>query len=363
MEIRNSKSETRNKFKARNTNDPNGASASPCFGFETFEHLCLFRLSRFGFRISDFRRADFGILYQLWVLLLLSLLCGGATPSWAATKGKSLAAPNRRAVPSKKPTVADPCAPGSATMQTDAAGDPSRNAASAMAGLVTRAKKTGTSRADVERGNPLALELWSSRVSVPEVSDDTETSLALQRLIRQVRTLAVDNKGPSEPSASAVPQVTAEPPAPVATGTEIAAPAPVEAVAAAAPDTVPTLSPKAQKTLADLRKDPNRIRDPLETAELLFLSGRPTDAVPFYEEALRRTRAGDVASDGDRAWILFQLGNCLRETDVAKAQDAYMKLIAEYPNSPWTEMARAGGRFLTWYQTARPDQLTGARKP
>ena len=85
--------------------------------------------------------------------------------------------------------------------------------------------------------------------------------------------------------------------------------------------------------------------------------------MPFYEEALRRTRAGDAASDGDRAWILFQLGNCFRETNIAKAQDAYMKLIAEYPDSPWTEMARAGGRFLTWYQNTRPDQLTAARKP
>ncbi|MCX5645701.1 MAG: tetratricopeptide repeat protein [Phycisphaerae bacterium] len=301
---------------------------------------------------------------QLSILLLLSLLCGGATLTWAADKGKSLAASNRRAVPSKKPAVADPCAPGNSTMQTDAAADPSRNSASALASLATRAKnQTGTSLADAERGNPLALKLWSSRVSVPEVSDDTETSLALQRLIRRVRTLTVDHKGPTEPSASANPQLTAEPPTPVATGTETPKPVPAEAVAATAPETTPTLSPKTLKTLEDLRKDPNRIRDPLETAELLFLSGRPTDAVPFYEEALRRTRAGDAASDGDRAWALFQLGNCFRETDIAKAQDAYMRLIAEYPDSPWTEMARAGGRFLTWYQSARPDQLTAARKP
>lgn len=301
---------------------------------------------------------------QLPILLLLSLLCGGATLTWAADKGKPLAASNRRAVPSKKPVVADPCAPGNATMQTGAAADPSRNSASALASLVTRARtQTGASPTEVERGNPRALELWSSRVSVPEVTEDTEASLALQRLIRQVRTLAVDNKGPAEPSGPVAPPLTAQPPAPVAPSVETAQPVLVEAVATAAPETAPTLSPRAQKTLEDLRQDPNRIRDPLETAELLFLSGRPTDAVPFYEEALRRTRAGDVAADGDRAWILFQLGNCLRETDIAKAQDAYLKLIAQYPDCPWTEMARAGGRFLTWYQTARPDQLTVARKP
>lgn len=301
---------------------------------------------------------------QLSILLLISLLCGGAATSWAADKGKSPAAANRRTVPSKKPAVTDPCALGHATMQTGAAAGPSHNSASALTSLVTRAKnQTGTSLTDAERGNPLAQELWSSRVSVPAAGDDTETSLALQHLIRQVRTLAGDNKGATEPSVSAAPQWTAEPPAPVAVATETAKPVPAEAVTATPPETTSMLSPKTQKTLEDLRKDPNRVRDPLETAELLFLSGRPTDAVPFYEEALRRTRAGDIASAGDRAWVLFQLGNCFRETDIAKAQDAYMKLIAEYPDSPWTEMARAGGRFLTWYQSARPDQLTATRKP
>jgi hypothetical protein len=301
---------------------------------------------------------------QVSILVLLCLLCGGATSSGAADKGKSPAASNRRPVPAKKPAVADPCAPGTPTMQTDATANPSRNSASALASLVTRARsQKGAAPADAEHGGPVALELWSSRVSAPQVSADTESSQALQSLIRQVRTLTVGNKGPTEPAVSAVAQLTAQPPAPVATSIETVKPVPVEAVAAAAPDAAPVLSPQAQKTLDDLRKDPNRVHDPLETAELLFLSGRPTDAVPFYEEALRRTRAGDVVSGGDRAWILFQLGNCLRETDIAKAQDAYLKLIAEYPDCPWTEMARAGGRFLTWYQTARPDQLTVARKP
>jgi hypothetical protein len=309
---------------------------------------------------------------QLSTLVLLSLLCSGATSSGAADKGKHPAAANRRTVPAKKPdvgalsraAVTDPCAPGNATMQTEAAANPSRNSASALTSLVTRARsQKGAAPAEAERGSPVALELWSSRVSAPPVSDDAPASQALQRLIRQIRTLTVDNKAPAEPPASPVPPLAAQPPAPVAAGSETATPVPVETVVAAASDATAALSPQAQKTLQNLCKDPNRVRDPLETAELLFLSGRPTDAVPFYQEALRRTRAGDVASAPDRAWILFQLGNCLRETDIARAQDAYMKLIAEYPDCPWTEMARAGGRFLTWYQTARPDQLTVARKP
>ncbi len=132
---------------------------------------------------------------------------------------------------------------------------------------------------------------------------------------------------------------------------------PTEAAAHPTPETAPMLSEKARKALADLQRNPSRVRDPLETAELLFLSGRPGDAAPFYEEALRRTSPGTATANDDRAWILFQLGNCLRETDAAKAQNSYAKLLSEYPDSPWTEMARAGGRLLTWYQNVRPEQL------
>lgn len=110
-------------------------------------------------------------------------------------------------------------------------------------------------------------------------------------------------------------------------------------------------------TIDNLQENPSRVRDPLEVAELLFLSGRAADAACFYEEALRRIPAGDAGTAADRAWILFQLGNSRRETDVAKAQDTYAKLIAEYPDSPWTEMARASDRLLTWYQTTKPEQL------
>jgi len=306
------------------------------------------------------------------ICLCLSLLSGGATQSWAAGKTSSRPASTRRAAPPAKPvasvpgapTVSDPCAPAASTMQTKAIGEPSRNSTSALASLVTRARsQEGPSPADANQAGPLALELWSSRILAPNANDDTETSLALKRLIRQVHSLALNEKSPAQAAPAPESESATPPQASVASRTARVPPTRVESAATTTPETAPALSAKAQKALEDLRKDPSRVRDPLETAELLFLSGRPTDATPFYEEALRRTRPGEAASSSDRAWILFQLGNCLRETDTVKAQDSYTKLIAEYPNSPWTEMARAGGRFLTWYQSTRPDQLMATRKP
>ena len=306
--------------------------------------------------------------------LLLFLLCWGATESWAAGTTRARPASNRRtpqqATPAprapNKTAVTDPCGPSASTMQTKAAtAEPARNSASALASLVARTRgQESPAPSDPNASHPLALGLWSSRIAAPDPGDDAETSLALKRLIQRVHTMTLNDKSSAEPSTPSVPAASmAKPPTSVRTHAEAVEPPQAESATPAARAAAPELSPKAQKALEDLRRNPSRARDPLEIAEILFLSGRATDAVPFYEEALRRTGAGGAASGGDRAWILFQLGNCLRETDAAKAQDAYSKLIAEYPGSPWTEMARAGSQLLTWYQSTRPDQLTTMRKP
>jgi tetratricopeptide (TPR) repeat protein len=208
----------------------------------------------------------------------------------------------------------------------------------------------------VDSGSFLARELWSSRITAPQTSEDADASLALKRLIRQVRSVRFDSKDPpptftapaeSRPvirSALAAPATTQTPEQPVP-------PAESGAPQAAAGQTM-----QAQKTHAALREHRHHVRDPLEMAELLFLSGQATEAAPFYAEALDRLSNTEPSYDADRAWVLFQLGNCLRETDTAKAQEAYTKLISEYPDSPWTELARAHGRLLAWYRKNPSDQ-------
>jgi hypothetical protein len=70
-----------------------------------------------------------------------------------------------------------------------------------------------------------------------------------------------------------------------------------------------------------------------------------------------------VGSD-DRAWILFQLGNCLRDSDpsagsgqaLQAARNAYRRLIAEYPDSLWTDLAKARESLIDWY--LKDDPLT-----
>ncbi len=210
----------------------------------------------------------------------------------------------------------------------------------------------------VDPGDSLPQELWTSRVEAPQTGKEAESSLALKRLIRQVRSVTFDEQNPepaftppAEPQPGFQMPVT---PIAQAEGPGSAAPA---VAAPAASESAPSLSAKDRKTLETLQQNPGQVQDPLEMAELLFLSGRPTEAAPFYAKALDRISRLDPSYDADRAWILFQLGNCLRETDTAGAQEVYMKLVAEYPASPWTELAKAHGRLLTWYQKSRPEQL------
>jgi hypothetical protein len=213
------------------------------------------------------------------------------------------------------------------------------------------------------QGEGLAAELWSSRIAAPAPSEDAETRLALTQLIRQVRSVKFDDGKPTPPpEPPAVAQTVPAPTETKATRQEMVSVEPPAAVPAR-DENGALLSVRARRTLESLLQDPRQVHDPLEMAELLFLSGRPADAVPFYGKALEHTSVGDATTGQDRAWILFQLANCLRETDLNKAQKTYAQLVSEYPSSPWTELAKAQGQLVGWYQQDQPHQLTAARQP
>lgn len=240
----------------------------------------------------------------------------------------------------------------------------SPNANYALSSLSSRtAEPSGTDDTSVEINDVLARRLWQNRILAPDPNEDAETRNALRRLIQQVHSVTFDDTT-TEPTFSAPlePTIKTE-----GTATELTATMPPGQEPSLMPAPLPSgqsLTPLPAETLTqleDLLADPTQVSDPLEMAELLFLSGRATKAAFFYEKALAQIPANDLANDlangGDRAWILFQLGNCLRETNQTKAKDTYMKLIAQYPNSPWTELAKAHGRLISWYQSANPQRL------
>lgn len=111
--------------------------------------------------------------------------------------------------------------------------------------------------------------------------------------------------------------------------------------------------------LKSLSQQPDKLDNPLELGEVLFSSGKLKEAAAFYQEALKRKDPNDANSSQDRAWILFQIGNCLRNHEPLTAVKRYGQLLTEYPQSPWTALAKAEGQLIDWYLRDEPRKLIG----
>jgi len=112
-----------------------------------------------------------------------------------------------------------------------------------------------------------------------------------------------------------------------------------------------------------LSQQPQQIKNPLELAEILFRNGNLKEAAKCYKEALDRMTANENGLQEDKAWILFQIGNCLRNTDQPAAIEMYKQLITEYPDSPWTDLAKAQSKLIDWYLQDKPVELVAENRP
>jgi TolA-binding protein len=111
-----------------------------------------------------------------------------------------------------------------------------------------------------------------------------------------------------------------------------------------------------------LAKHPEKLENPFTLGEVLYYSGHLKEAAIFYQEALKRRSADKTASGRDKAWIIFQIGNCLRSDDLPTAKKMYGILIAEYSDSPWVDLARAREGLIDWQQKDKPLTLIAESK-
>jgi len=203
--------------------------------------------------------------------------------------------------------------------------------------------------------NISGLEMLRAEVSIAKRQNDTESRNQLRQIIEQIRSVEF---GPQKQA-----------PAPVVILEKASAIEPNETVPGvpgqkekAKPEAKPKLpdEPITGETLQMLRnlaQEPEKLDNPLELGEILFVSGNIKEAATFYSEALKRKDPNDVSTSWDRAWILFQIGNCLRNDDLPVAAKMYQQLITEYPNSPWADMASAQSNLIAWYLKDEPVKL------
>ena len=116
------------------------------------------------------------------------------------------------------------------------------------------------------------------------------------------------------------------------------------------------------KIFVQLSQQPQQFKNPIELAEILFRNGSLKEAVKCYQEALNRMTANEDDRHKEKAWILFQIGNCLRNTDRPAAIEMYRQLIAQYPDSPWADLAKARSKLINWYQQDKPRELVAENR-
>ncbi len=196
----------------------------------------------------------------------------------------------------------------------------------------------------------LESELRKSRISPLDSSSADDKSEDLKRLISQINSVRFQ----SQETAEAIASDTSEPEPGIAPDE----PAPLS-------DATPTQSETSTKSMSDetlqmVRQaviEPNRVAEPLQLAEVLFQSGQPRAAGLCYKQALVSIPADDPNMAGERAWILFQIGNCLKHDDPNTARESYAELLRVHPDSPWAQIAKARHSVIDWYQKDQPGKL------
>lgn len=121
------------------------------------------------------------------------------------------------------------------------------------------------------------------------------------------------------------------------------------------------ITPQTLQLLDSLLQQPRQINNPLQLADILFRSDCLKEAAVCYHHALEKINADDNGLYEDKAWVLFQIGNCLHKDDPATALKMYNQLIVEFPDSLWTDAAKVKSNIIDWYVKEKPDTMINGR--
>jgi tetratricopeptide (TPR) repeat protein len=132
------------------------------------------------------------------------------------------------------------------------------------------------------------------------------------------------------------------------------------------PNTVPIPNSELTKQTTDamvkLAQSPEKLQKPESLGQILFQGQAFSEAALCYEEALKRLNIETLAGSEDKEWLLFQIGNCYKQSDPQKAMRIYKQLILEYPHSLWSELVRVKGQWITWELRDKPKTLVNEIK-
>ncbi|MHC4677905.1 MAG: tetratricopeptide repeat protein [Planctomycetota bacterium] len=204
--------------------------------------------------------------------------------------------------------------------------------------------------------SPLGHELVREEISAVEGTKDQQNKSRLQEMIEQVRSIRLGTEEERTVAPTVVPRKS-PPPEPNESSLDVQPEPDNQTKDIESRPSPERVKEQTLKMLRNLAEQPDKLYAPLELAEILFSGGSSREAVKFYQEALNRCDPNDARASNDRAWILFQIGNCLRHHDRPATAKTYGQLLTEYPESPWTELAKAEGKLIDWYLRDEPRKL------
>ncbi len=210
--------------------------------------------------------------------------------------------------------------------QPESASDPNQPAAPSqpLQESEPAAKEPVQTDPSVEKSEQLQRQVRMLQLSAMD-PNQTPQGNSLKQMIEQLQSLQLpaetaDTKAssPDEPKTESKPVVQPQP-------------------------TLPISNDPIQTGLARL----DQVAEPLNAiavADALFRLKDHARAMRFYEVAIDTAKSSVM----ERQWAMYQSANCMRYQDADRAVELYGRLIAEYPNSPWSSAALSQRKTLEW---------------
>lgn len=204
-------------------------------------------------------------------------------------------------------------------------------------------------------------QLWRAGISVYRGKENNKSKEELKQLIELIRSIEFKpQKKAPEPVIKINPVDTKVEPNESPFEVEVKE-EPNKTTIESEPRSEPITSQTLQMLLSTAQ-DPNQLDNPFELGETLYFSGYLREAAVFYQEALNRMGTDNDGTRRNMAWTLFQLANCLRESDPPAAKKIYVQLITEFPESMWVDLAKARVKVIDWFLKDKPQTLIAERQ-
>jgi len=215
------------------------------------------------------------------------------------------------------------------------------------------------------QNSKLERQLWTDRISVPKNDNEHKANDELEQIIKQINSIEFKTENESVKPVIIIETQTG--PNETLLQTDSPSKRKFEKIKTKLQPLIHTkntqqtstelLTEQTIKILETLSQQLEQLHNPFELAELLFQSGRLKEAAICYQEALKRSQASKDDTNKNKSWILFQIGNCLKDNDPLEAVKIYRQLIVEHPDSPWTDLAKAQNTLIDWYMQNKPKDL------